>query len=255
MRRLPLLLMFAAVTATVHAQDNYEIQVYGSETMKKGHTMFELHSNYTIQGSEGFVNGMYPTKNAWHETLEITHGWTENFETGFYLFMSRPQGSGFQLVGTHIRPRWSVPESKHWKVGASLSLEFGYQRNQFSADTWTLEIRPIIDKQFGPWYVAFNPALGKSLAGDNSGSGFDFSPNLKVSYDLTKVITLGIEYYGSVGPINAWDPAPEQGHQIFPSLDLNLGDNWEFNFGVGFRLSQAADGQIFKLIVGHRVSF
>ena len=30
------------------AQDNYEIQVYGSETVPTGKTMVELHSNYTI---------------------------------------------------------------------------------------------------------------------------------------------------------------------------------------------------------------
>ena len=56
-----------------------------------------------------------------------------------------------------FRPRVRVPEKWKWPVGVSLSLEAGYQRARFSADTWTLEIRPIIDKQIGPWYLAFNP--------------------------------------------------------------------------------------------------
>ena len=34
------------------AQDNYEIQVYGSDTVAAGHTMVELHSNFTFQGSK-----------------------------------------------------------------------------------------------------------------------------------------------------------------------------------------------------------
>ena len=33
------------------AQDNYEIQVYGAELVESGHTMVELHSNFTFQGS------------------------------------------------------------------------------------------------------------------------------------------------------------------------------------------------------------
>ena len=37
---------------SLHAQDNYEIQVYGSQTQVKGSTMFELHSNYTFNGSK-----------------------------------------------------------------------------------------------------------------------------------------------------------------------------------------------------------
>jgi hypothetical protein len=34
------------------AQDNYEIQVYGSETVPAGSTMVELHSNYTFRGGD-----------------------------------------------------------------------------------------------------------------------------------------------------------------------------------------------------------
>ena len=56
-----------------------------------------------------------------------------------------------------------VPEDWHWPVGVSLSLEFGYQRYAFSPDTWTLEIRPIIDKQVGRWYLSFNPTFDRSF--------------------------------------------------------------------------------------------
>ena len=34
---------------TTRAQDNYEIQVYGADTVEKGKTMVELHSNFTFQ--------------------------------------------------------------------------------------------------------------------------------------------------------------------------------------------------------------
>ena len=40
-------LLVAFAPASLRAQENYEIQVYPSETMPKGVTMFELHSNYT----------------------------------------------------------------------------------------------------------------------------------------------------------------------------------------------------------------
>ena len=127
------------------AQDNYEIQVYGSETVAPKRTMVELHSNFTITGSKTFVDGMQPTEHAWHETLEITRGITDWFETGFYVFTSAQTAYGWDWVGDHIRPRVRVPEEWKWPVGVSLSLEFGYQRARFSPDTWTLEIRPIID--------------------------------------------------------------------------------------------------------------
>jgi hypothetical protein len=36
----------------LRAQDNYEIQVYGSDMVESGHTMVELHNNFTIDGSK-----------------------------------------------------------------------------------------------------------------------------------------------------------------------------------------------------------
>jgi hypothetical protein len=88
----------------------------------------------------------------------------ERFETGFYAFTSAQSGQGWQWVGSHIRPRVAIPESWHWPVGVGLSTEIGYQRPLFSSDTWTIEIRPIIDKKLGRWYWSFNPTFDRSLA-------------------------------------------------------------------------------------------
>src|SRR5579864_8975506 len=137
--------MILLVAPTVRAQDNYEIQVYGSDTVARGHTMMELHSNFTFEGFKAVNQGVLPDEHQLHETLEITQGWTSWFETGFYVFTSYGPGQGYKWVGDHIRPRVRAPDRWHWPVGVSLSMEVGYQRPIFSADTWTLEIRPIID--------------------------------------------------------------------------------------------------------------
>jgi hypothetical protein len=83
MKKNSLLILLVIITIKVTAQDNYEIQVYGSQTMNKGMTMFELHSNYTINGEKEMLKGVLPSNHALHETIEITHGVTENFELGF----------------------------------------------------------------------------------------------------------------------------------------------------------------------------
>lgn len=234
------------------AQDNYEIQVYGSETVPAGKTMVELHSNFTIHGERQIVDGVFPSYHALHETLEITHGFTPWFETGFYVFSSIQPDEGWQWVGDHIRPRVRVPEEWNWPVGLSLSTEIGYQRRSFSEDTWSWELRPIIDKQFGRWYFAVNPAFEKSLTGVNSSAGWDFAPSTKISFDLTKLITVGVEYYSDLGPVGHFRDINDQQHQIFPTLDLNFSPNWEFNFGVGFGLTRSTDDLMVKLIIGWR---
>src|SRR5438093_11398940 len=143
----------------VWAQGNFEIQVYGSELTAPGQTTVELHTNSAIKGTTRTEDGVVRTQRAVHETLETTYGFTEWFETAFYLFTSIQPDSGWEWVGDHIRPRARIPESWHWPVGVSLSTELGYQRREFSTDTWTWEIRPIVDQKIGRWYWAFDPAV------------------------------------------------------------------------------------------------
>jgi len=244
--------LFLMAFVTLKAQDNYEIQVYGSETVEKGHTMFELHSNYTFDGSKTESDGMFPTNHVFHETIEITHGWTPWFETGFYIFNTIGSDGRTAYVGSHIRPRVAAPESWKWPVGVSLSLEFGFQKAAYSPNTSTLEIRPIIDKKWGKLYVAFNPTMEKSFAGPEAHEGLIFSPNLKGSYDISKVVALGLEYYGSTGPFFHYSPYQEQQHQLFIATDLNFSTNWEFNAGYGRGFTDATDKSIFKVILGRR---
>lgn len=248
-------IVMAMACPCTHAQDNYEIQVYSSDALPAKTTMVEIHSNFTADGAKQVVNGVVPSNHAEHETLEITQGWTNWFETGFYVFSSIQPDGGWEWVGDHIRPRFSAPESWHLPVGLSLSQEIGYQRRKFAEDSWNYELRPIIDKKIGPWYLDFNPVFDRSLHGLNTGKGWEFSPNVKVSYDFTKKIAGGFEYYGSLGPVSNFDPINQQSHQIFPTVDLNVSPDWEFNFGVGVDVTNSSDHLIVKCIVGRRFSW
>ena len=257
-----LLFVYCLLTArSVCAQGNYEIQVYGSDTVAPGATMIELHSNYTVSGTQAASgrrfasDGTEPTNHALHETVEITQGFRDWFETGFYIFTSAHSGFGWEWVGDHIRPRVRVPEKWNWPVGVSLSNEIGYQRARFSPDTWTWEIRPIIDKQLGPWYLSFNPTLDRSWHGPSVSKGVEFSPNFKVAYNVTKQVAAGFEYYGNYGNLTGFDPFVEQQQDFFPSIDLNVSPKWEFNFGVGIGVTRSTDHLIVKGIVGRRFSF
>jgi hypothetical protein len=234
------------------AQDNYEIQVYGSETVEKGRTMVELHSNYTAKGFTITNDGQLPDNHVFHETVEITHGWTPWFETGFYIFTSVGTDHRTAYVGSHIRPRVAAPKSWGWPVGVSMSAEFGFQKAAFSANTSTLELRPIVDKRAGKIYMAFNPTLGKSFAGPDKSRGLIFSPSAKGSYDVSKVVALGIEYYGSTGPFFQYDAFQKQQQSIFIATDLTYDANWEINAGIGYGLTAGTDKAIVKIILGRR---
>ena len=159
------------------------------------------------------------------------------------------------MGGDHIRPRVRVPREWHWPVGVSLSQEIGYQRAQYSADTWTWEIRPIVDKEKGRLYWSVNPVFERTFHGPGVHLGLDFQPAVKVSWDFTKVIAGGVEYYGDYGSIRDIASLHDQQQMIFPTVDLNVSPDWEINFGVGVGPTAATDHLIYKLIVGRRFNW
>lgn len=256
-RRLTLLALAGLIflVPLAHAQANYEIQVYGAETVAPQNLMIELHSNFTVDGQKNAIDGVYPTNHQEHETLELTQGLNDWSEVGFYVFTSEQDGHGVQWVGDHIRPRIRVPDSWEWPVGVSLSTEIGFQRSAYSNDTWTWEIRPIIDKSLGRWYFAVNPALERTFRGPDVSEGFGFAPSAKISYDFTRVVSAGIEWYADYGAIRNISPVHNQQQQVFVVTDLNVSPLWEINFGVGMGATSATDHLIVKAILGRRIDW
>jgi hypothetical protein len=208
----------------------------------------ELHSNFTTRGSLG----PFGSYHALHETLEITHGFSDFFELGFYQFTAVQSGGGLKYVGNHIRPRFAFPESMHLPVGLSLSQEIGYVSSDFTEDTWTWEVRPIIDKTIGRLYLAFNPVLGFVMSGPNKGGSPEFAQQAQVGFDLTPRLNVALEYYGTTGTLAASEPFKSTQQYLYPALNIDFGPEWEFNIATGLPLTSITDRVIVKMIVGHR---
>ncbi len=141
MKCSPVLLMIV-LSGSVAAQDDYEIQVYKSDLTEKGHTIFELHSNFTPVGNKQYSDNIFPSDKILHETLEITHGFSDIFEVGVYFFNAIGSNGRSGYGGSHIRPRIKAPESWKLPVGLSLGSEIGYQRIGFFNNHWLFEIHP-----------------------------------------------------------------------------------------------------------------
>ena len=231
------------------AQADNEIQVYASPTIQHKWTIFELHSNYTFKGNQ-FLSDQRSAR--WtNETLEITHGLGKNFEIGFYTFTAFAPGGGFQYLGNQIRPRVTVPVSRNWFLGASLSAEFGFFRpHEDSSFIWQGELRPILDKTVGNWYFALNPNIDFVFSGKDKGAGI--APQFKTVYTINKV-GVGLEYYGSLGNFSQLLPGQLQEHLLGPMIDLYVHPKLEFNAGFLFGLTKGSNQQIFKLLLGKRV--
>ena len=250
MKQALFLLIFFFPWLCLHAQADNEIQVYASPTIQNKWTIFELHNNYTFKGSKFLAN---PKTAHWiNETLEITHGFGNDFEIGFYTFTGKSPNGGFHYLGNQIRPRITVPQKWSWPLGASLSMEFGFFRPETDSNfIWQGEIRPIVDKTAGNWYFAFNPNLAFVVSGENK--QLAFTPQVKSVYTIKKIVGIGLEYYSSLGTFQKFLPVSQQEHLLGPMIDLYFDPMWEVNGGFLFGLTENSNQTIFKLLLGRRI--
>jgi len=250
-------LALCALTARpAAAQDVFEIQVYPYETMEPGRTMFEFHTNFVPSGTKGIdEDGVYGNDHQFHETLEITHGWTKHFETGFYLETAYVPDVGYRFTGFHIRPRFNLPEYERFPFHFSLSLEYAWNQRGFDPNKQTLEIRPIFERAAGRLYVSINPDMSLAVKGPDAGNAPGFEPIGKIGWNFTKRVQAGAEYYSETGTIKHFEPLSDQHHILFGAADLDVSPDWEINFGVGRGLTGTSEHWIVKGIVGYRFKF
>jgi hypothetical protein len=251
MKLLQRLLTVAAIFPLISfAQADNEIQVYASPTIGNNLTIFELNSNYTFKG----IKNLPDPKLAHYlnESLEITHGFGDNFEMGLYVFTTLNPNGKYEYLGSHIRPRITVPQSWNWKVGASMSVEFGFFRQGTDRPFyWEGEIRPILDKTVNNWYFSLNPNMDFVLTGTDK--HFGIGPQFKTVYSIQKKVGVGAEYYTSLGTFRKIAPIKEEEHLLGPMIDLYLSPQWEFNGGFLFGLTPNSNQQILKFVIGRRI--
>jgi len=245
------LIAFAGA-APAAAQDLFEIQVYPYETVAPGETMMEFHSNFVPSGTKDTADGLYANHHQFHLTLEVTHGWTHNFETGFYVESAYVPGVGYRYTGWHIRPRFRFPEQKQFPFQISVSLEYAFNRPGFDPNSQTLEIRPIFERADGRLYVSINPDMSVPIKGPDARSAPGFEPIGKIGWDFTKVVQAGVEYYSETGTVKHFEPLADQHHILFAATDLNVSPDWELNFGVGRGLTGTSEHWLVKGIIGYR---
>jgi hypothetical protein len=246
------IIVFVFLSGYIAAQDDYEIQVYSSQTTQKNTTLFELHSNFTPSGNKQYSDKIFPSDKIFHETLEITHGFSDIFEIGIYFFNAVGSDGRSGYAGSHIRPRIRVPDSWNLPVGLSLGSEIGYQRIGFFNNHWLFEIHPIIDKQLGKFYIAINPTFDWNIDRSND---FEFNPCMMTSYKICSKADLGLEWYSGYGQVQDLLPFSQEHQVLFLATNIDFSTKWEFNAGIGRGLNASTDSWIIKCIVGRSFAF
>jgi hypothetical protein len=245
-----LLVLFLYPSRAAAQIDPWEFEVYPYATGPRG--VLELDTDNAVvanghsQGGVGTAAGTFRSQAMWYNGDELTYGLTDRIEAAAYLDFALPSGHGFWYAGSKFRLRGRLfdPGVLPIDLGWYAELEW-HKTPQFDHADLELELKPIIEKDFGRLQLIANPVFEKVLSGAGHNQGFGFGYRNGVYYRWMRYLSPGIEFYGGAGLIDDSDPLAAQQHYIFPVVWGELCDI-EYSIGPGFGLTRGSDHVLVK---------
>jgi len=245
------LIVLAGLPTAVRAAQQDEIQVYADDIAKPGDYGLELHLNTTPSGrTSPDYPGEITNDHGFRFTPEFSYGLTSDVELGLYLPLLVDNRDEYHFVGVKYRLKWlpirPSEDGEGWFLGTNSELSrVGYK---FSESPWTTELRPIVGYKGKDFLFAFNPILDWNLSNGLQSWEPDFVPSLKLTHEITKGLSGGIEYYSDMGKLAHIEPWDKQDNRIYGVVDVDM-KPLVLNFGVGRGLTEAADKWTIKAII------
>jgi hypothetical protein len=183
MRKVGILVcLICAFCNLAAAQDTFHIRVHEYEH-GLDELVFEEHTNYIGGGTL-------------HIAHEFTAGLTPTFSLGGMLLNSRRVDGGFEYAGWKVLPHLNAPATLHLPIEIGVVAEFTVQPKKYAGGSGEIEIHPILEKHLKNFTLVANPSLGRTLNLSGNSRGWAFSPAVRSAYDVSRRVTLAVEYYG-----------------------------------------------------------
>jgi hypothetical protein len=231
--------------------DPWEFEVYPYATVQRG--VIELETDNAVipnghsQSGSGTAKGTYPSQGRWYNAYEMTYGLTDRIETAAYLNMTLADSHGYWWGGDKVRLRGRLFDEDTLPINLGWYAELEWHKTpQFDDADLELEVKPIIEKDFGRLSLILNPVFEKPLYGRGHDQGFEFGYRNAAYYRWMRYLSAGVEFYGAVGLIDDNNPIRDQQHYIFPVIWGELPHGIEYNVGPGFGLTPGSDRVLVK---------
>jgi hypothetical protein len=240
----------ASAATRARAADAFEIQVYDGSANPPGRMGIELHLNSVLSGRREATPPELPPHHQTHATLEPALGITPWWELGAYLQSALLPDGTYHYAGAKLRTKFMRPYAPAHLARLGVNLELARIQPAYEADRWGTEIRPFVawTAWNGRLSFAVNPILDIALTGDDRTPAFE--PALSAVYVFESLLSIGVEYYASLGPITGWLPVAQQEHTLFEVINVLAWQHWELNVGIGEGLTDASNPLVGKLILG-----
>ncbi len=216
-------LVLVAASGVARADRRSFLETYEYMTMPEGDVELEF---WNRQQRDSFAAD---AARAFSLELELEYGITSHWDIALYQMFDQGMNpadptldSSFGYQGTKIETRYRLGERGTYPVDTVLYLELV---KEFPTDTWELEPKLILARDFGKVTASLNAALGVEvvhqldMAGDPEVEA-ELEPNwaFGLTYEISPVIKVGAETFGKAhleeseveafaGPSVSWAPS------------------------------------------------
>jgi hypothetical protein len=223
-----------------------EIQVYDGGLAEPGKLNLTWHNNYTFKGSTvPDEPGGIADQHALNGVTEWAYGVNRWLEVGLYLPLYTVGDGHVVGNGYKLRALVATPNAAERRFFYGLGFELSQNAQRWDSHKTTSEFRPIVGWHLGQWDVIFNPIIDTAYDGL---SKLVFAPSTRIAYNRSENLAFALEEYADFGEIGDLAGGDEQSHQLFGVVDYNT-RHYEFEFGVGVGLTDAAPDLVAKLII------
>lgn len=182
----------------------------------------------------------------------VNYGISDRLRPEIKLVINDSATGDTRVSGVEPGLKWQFLEKDEAWVSAALEGVYKLSTQSHGIDVF--ESKLLLGKQTGKLHHLANIAVEHEIgAGRRSGTALIAS--WKTKYHLTDYAEPGIEFHSNFGKLNDGLSYNEQNHQLGPSISGGIGENFRYDIGYLFGVSDAAtDGRI-KLILGYIVQF
>lgn len=229
--KLAVVIPVLMIVSVLNGDQRLFVWTYEYKTMERGEAELEQYTTFSIldldRRSETTSNSL---------EIELEAGMTDRFDVGLYHVFSQAPTSSIQYDGFKARFRYRFGEKGIYFLDPLLYLEY---KGNANLSEHGLEGKIILAKEMGNYTVAVNPIFEFEVEQTESEMEWGYASG--VSYQLSKLVNLGLEMKGS-----------PQNHYIGPVISHGDKDCW---LSLGFlrrltgKSSEAQDSEI-RLIIG-----
>lgn len=217
-----------------YSDQRFYVWTYEYKTMEKGSG--ELENYFTLNDPEESVGASgFTTAEHWFE-LEV--GMNDHFDIGIYqVFEQNLKDPSFEYKKFKVRARQRFGEKGRYFVDPLIYLEY-ISTPDFGEQA--VEAKLILAKDLGKFNISFNPILEVEFEKEEENGEkeweTEFEPEyaLGFSYQLNKLLRIGVEFKGSL--------KSAKGHYVGPVIAHGNEHFW-VALGSAFKISDIEEGK------------